>query len=603
MKIRLLLLALLTFSALFLQAQDYKVVSMESLPLDMTAREHPKQDERGRQCAVLRIATQNIPLEWRESFHFECDYASFVVERQIVEGEIWVWVSPGMKTLRIKSKLGNVDLHTANYGIVKVEPLHTYRIVLRGTAMGPMTGNTVTKQFLLFDVTPKDAMVTVNGRPWAVSDGVAQKMVDFGTYDYRIEALDYHPVEGRIEVDDPDNRVVVKKVLVPAFGFLKIEGDKDLLSQASIYIDNANGAGALDTPQKLGSGQHKVRILHPMYKPYEQTVVITDNETNTLSVNLNANYANVTLQVDADAEIWVNGEKKGVRNWTGNLEAGSYVIECRMKDHKTTRMEQDITLEMSGETLTLEVPEPLTGMLVLSSTPAMASIFIDGESKGDTPMRFNKLPVGRHTLRIEKQGYKPLRKEIVIEEDKTLELDEHLEAEAVMEKPKKEPKPIQPEAKNTWFVTANAAYSLATQPSFGFSVGQVKRFGWFLSAMSNFSFKAMQYDFTADAEGFAEGEYPYYTDELCKTRISVIAGAMMKVAGPLYLRAGVGYGTRTLSRYADNGKLVKMSADSWTGVDMSLGAQLHLKGFVLSLEAVTTNFKDVEGKIGVGACF
>ena len=116
MSIRSLLLLLFIASFQVLKAQDYKVVGMESLPLDMTAREHIKQDERGRQCAVLRIATQNITPGQREGFHFECDYASFVVERQIVEGEIWVWVSPGMKTLKIKSKLGNVDMHTANYG-------------------------------------------------------------------------------------------------------------------------------------------------------------------------------------------------------------------------------------------------------------------------------------------------------------------------------------------------------------------------------------------------------------------------------------------------------------------------------------------------------
>ena len=140
-----------------LKAQDYKVVSMEPLPLDMTAREHIKQDERGRQCAVLRIATQNISPELREGFHFECDYASFVVEKQIVEGEIWVWVSPGMKTLKIRSKLGNVDLHTANYG-VKVESLHTYRIVIQGTMAPNSDGQPeVKQQYLAFQISPADA--------------------------------------------------------------------------------------------------------------------------------------------------------------------------------------------------------------------------------------------------------------------------------------------------------------------------------------------------------------------------------------------------------------------------------------------------------------
>ena len=596
-----------------MKAQDYKVLSMESLPLDMTAREHNKQDERGRQCAVFRIATQNITPEQRMGFHFECDLASFAVERQIVDGEIWVWVSPGMKTLKIRhATLGRWDLHTASYGIT-VEALHTYKIVLQGTSTASNT-NAITKQFLVFDITPKDAMLTVNGTPWPVIDGIAQKMVDFGTYEYRIEVKDYHAVTGKVDVYDPDNKVTVKKSLAPAFGYLKIEGDRDILSKASVYIDNANGSDALQLPQRLGSGQHEVRVLHPMYQAYQQTVTIKDNETYTLKVNLNANFANVTLKVDADAEIWVNGEKKGIRSWTGNLEAGSYIVECRMKDCKPTRVEKDITADMNGQTLTLQVPQPLTGMLVLNSTPAMAEIYIDGERKGETPMRINKLNVGKHSLRLVKEGYKPLNKSFNIEDGKTLELEEKMEADAPVvvkpEKPKKEEKlnpekekPAKPTTSSVWFATANAAYSLAPQASFGFSVGQVKRFGWFFSAMSNFGFKAMQYNYTADADGYVDGEYPYYTGEKCNMRISVMGGAMMKVAEPLYLRAGVGYGQRVKSWYISDGRLVKMSDDSWTGVDVSLGAQVHLKGFVLSFEAVTTSFKDVEGKVGVGYSF
>ena len=35
-------------------------------------------------------------------FHFECDRKSYVVERQIVDGQIWVKVSLGLKTQKIK---------------------------------------------------------------------------------------------------------------------------------------------------------------------------------------------------------------------------------------------------------------------------------------------------------------------------------------------------------------------------------------------------------------------------------------------------------------------------------------------------------------------
>ena len=609
---KLLLIWVLVTASVMARAQDYEIVSVTPTT-EMAAREDIKLDSKERQCAVFRIATQNISPEMREGFYFGSDYGSDVVDRQIVGGEIRLWVSPGIKTLKIKhSKLGPYELYTPNYGIT-VQSLFTYKIVLRGTMPTSTNGQPeITQQFLVFKVEPKDAMVTVNGQPWPVVDGVAQKRVDFGEYSYSIEAQDYHKLEDKVMVDDPENKVMVEKALKPAFGYLKFEGDNAILSQASIHIDNANGNDALRSPKKLSSGQHRVRVVHPKYKPFDQTVTISDGETNTLRVNLNANYSTVTLAVDADAEIWVNGEKKGIRSWTGDLEAGSYTFECRMENHKPSLMQATITENMTGETIALEVPTPLMGILVVSSTP-MADLFIDGKAVSETPIQ-TSLAVGKHTLRIEKKGYQPLSKTVTIEEDKTLELDEHLEAlpePKVKEKPKKEEKPKneakpkeeKPEIPNTWFATLNFAYGFSPQTSYGFAVGSVKKFGWFVSAMSNFGFKAMQYNYTADANGYVDGEYPYYTGEKCNLRISVMGGAMMKVAEPLYLRAGVGYGQRVKSWYISDGQLVKMSDDSWAGVDASFGAQLLLKGFVISLEAVTTSFKDVEGKVGVGYAF
>ena len=211
MRIRLLLLLAFVLSVFSLKAQDYKVLSMESLPLDMTAREHIKQDERGRQCAVLRISTQRIAPEERQGFHFDCDYASFAVDRQIVEGEVWVWVSPGMKTLKIKhAQLGNMELHMANYGLT-IEPLHVYKVVLQGTMT---SNNEVVQQYLAFQISPTDAELEVDGEIWPLSSrGTARRRVNEGTYQYKVTALDCEDVEGTVVV--ADSAVVVSVTLKP----------------------------------------------------------------------------------------------------------------------------------------------------------------------------------------------------------------------------------------------------------------------------------------------------------------------------------------------------------------------------------------------------
>jgi hypothetical protein len=465
----------------------------------------------------------------------------------------------------------------------------------------------VNTQFLLFTLYPKDALLTVDGEPWLVTDGTAQKMVDFGQHEYRVEAADFHTEVGRVVVNDPDNLVEQEIRLKSAVGFLKLEGDKALLSRSTIHIDNANGADALQQARKLKSGEHKVRVVHAKYKAYERTVTIKDGETTTLKVDLDVNFSTVTLKVDADAEIYVNNEYKGVRTWTGDLEAGTYVMEARMKNHRSVPEQKVITENMSGQTILLETPKAITGTLTVTTIPPKAMLYIDGKEVGETPRRINTIPIGEHSLSLKKDGYVTSQKTVTIEEGETLEMEEQLEKlpePKVKDKPKKEAKPKEekPQASipNTWFATLNFAYDPAPQTSYGFTIGSVKKLGWFFSAMSNFGFKAMQYDYVADTDGYVDGEMPTYTGESCSTRISVIGGAMMKVAQPLYLRAGVGYGMRVKSWYTTNNALVNIPDDSWAGVDASLGAQVHLKGVVLSFDVVTTNFKNMELKAGVG---
>lgn len=154
------------------------------------------------------------------------------------------------------------------------------------------------------------------------------------------------------------------------------------------------------------------------------------------------------------------------------------------------------------------------------------------------------------------------------------------------------------------FVTLNAAYSLAPQGSLGFSVGQVKRFGWFVSLMTNGSFSGFHADGECDAQGFLpDGHLMQYTGEVSKTRLSIMAGGMMRIQGPWMARIGLGYGNHTVCWQTTDSDWYRNTAYSLQGIDLSAGVQMHLKGFAMSLEAVTTQFQDVELKIGLGYAF
>ena len=283
-----------------LNAQDFEIVNVESLPADMSAREEMKTDHNDHQCALLRIATQNNTPEQREGFTFKPDLGSEVVDRANRNGEILLWVSPGLKYLLIMHRdWGQYELRLPDY-VARIEALHTYKVTIKGTfTVASLVQNNAspTQQYLVFQLTPPNATLEVDDQLWSVdADGTAMKYVNFGTYTYRVRASDYFTETGKVTVDDPNN-------------------------------------------------------------------------TKMVPVSLKPNFATITLKVDADAEIWVNNVKKGIRSWTGPLGNGTYKIECKEEGHETTMISKEIDAGMDGQTITLPEPMPIYGSLNVESTP------------------------------------------------------------------------------------------------------------------------------------------------------------------------------------------------------------------------------------------
>lgn len=177
-------------------AQNISVKSFKALPMDMTASslEGKRLDQNGEVAALIKVMTTET------GFVFEGGTLGIVGTQQRV-GEIWVWVPRASRKITILHQLLG-GLRDYRYPI-DIEAERTYEMVLVTGKVEPVIHQTATEQFLVFNVTPKDAMVTVNNVPWPVVDGVAQKLVDFGEYEYRIEASDYHSDAGKVMVNDP----------------------------------------------------------------------------------------------------------------------------------------------------------------------------------------------------------------------------------------------------------------------------------------------------------------------------------------------------------------------------------------------------------------
>lgn len=397
---RILPLLILLFMALGAMAQKISVKSFQPLPQDMTASsiQYKKIDQNGEVAALIKIETTET------GFVFDGGTLGIVHSEQQV-GEVWVWVPRGLRKITIKHQKFGV-LRDYRFP-VEIEAERTYEMKLEVAKGRGGDGDEVpvTMQYLAFQINPAKVMLTVNEEVWDVGpDGSAMKYVDFGTYTYRIEATNYHTEAGTIEVNNPTETQLVTVEMRPNYGWIEVS-DEGNLRDAMVFIDSDLLGKTPCKSDKLKSGKHTVRITKTMYEQYSEIVVVNDNEVTRIAPKLKANFSEVTLKVDADAEIWVNNEKKGVRTWTGALSSGTYKVECKMASHETSQTTLHITPNLVDSEFTLPLPKPIYGSLNVESTPNFADIYLDGTLVGKTPKSIPDVLIGNHEIKLVKDGF------------------------------------------------------------------------------------------------------------------------------------------------------------------------------------------------------
>ena len=170
-------------------------------------------------------------------------------------------------------------------------------------------------------------------------------------------------------------------------------------------------------------GTYDYRVQAPNYFPEAGKVTINDpDKKEFVKVQLKPNFAQVTINVDNDAEIWVNGEHRGTGSWQGNLGAGTYEFETRKANHRSVSITRDIQASSEPQTLHLQSPTPIFGEADINSSPAMADIYIDGKKVGQTPQLISELLIGEHQYRLSRQGYADYSGSLIICEGETAQI-------------------------------------------------------------------------------------------------------------------------------------------------------------------------------------
>lgn len=415
---RILILLTLFLSPLVSIAQELSVKTFEVRTNDLSARTQSRQDNNGNDCALVKVQLAASGAKFEGNVVGDVKYDT---------SEYWVYMPQGSKRLTIKVE-GYLPLNVSfeDQGVKGLEAKTTYVMTVTGIMVnGQMQEAPRTKTgWIILDSSPQGASVYINGN-FVGNTPLNNYKQAYGTYSYRLEHPNYHETSGTIELND--SRIEKTVTMTPAFGSIRVTSNT---AGATVLLDGkSTGKVTPCTLEEVPSGQHSITIQLDKYAPQQLNVNVEDGKTAQISAELDARFANVTINSVEGAEIFSNGKLLGTSKYVGDMMEGFYDVEVRLTHHKPAGQQLQVTAG-KAQNITLN-PTPIYGSLDVVSTPHDAEITIDGKSYGKTPTTIENLLEGEHTVSLALSGYSTITEKFMIKENENSTVSLNLQKEVV----------------------------------------------------------------------------------------------------------------------------------------------------------------------------
>ena len=255
-----------------------------------------------------------------------------------------------------------------------------YNVILQAKPQdgGAAARSAVTSQYVLFKVTPKNAMVELDGQMLEVVDGTTTKRMPFGTYSYSVQAPRHAVKKGTIVVNDPKNKNIVNITLEPQY----VNAKFSVANNAEIWVDEQKrGTGSCTL--ELGYGAYLVECRLPGHKPSQQEVLIgkgSDSGVITLTPPTPI-YGSVDINsTPADAEVWMDGKKVGTTPlFLNECMTGGHEVVLKKSGYKDRKLSLSVT-EAQTATIaeTLEKGFSSDGRTFTVNGVSFEMVFVEG---------------------------------------------------------------------------------------------------------------------------------------------------------------------------------------------------------------------------------
>ena len=305
----------------------------------------------------------------------------------------------------------------------QVKPLH---IVLGITlfVLASVAAYLFTAKSVYFNTEPAEAAV-------AVSDGIAIKigegyLMHAGEFKVAVTAPGYYPLEQTFAVDDRQNQIVELN-LQKLPGQLTVAAAVDEAGSVEL---NGEAYGPLNTKlHNIPPGEYRLTINTERYLPIQDVITIEGKDIHqTHSVELQPAWADVAINTQpAGANIIIDGDVVGQTPMTAQILRGEREVAVKLPGFKTWN--QTLAVK-AGESITLDtvILDKADGLVMIASTPSAASITVNGDYYGQTPMEVALAPGKSYQVTLFKDGYQAAQQSVAVESGNERQLNFNLQA-------------------------------------------------------------------------------------------------------------------------------------------------------------------------------
>ena len=341
--IRHILIFILIILPQYILGQEMYVHSFSHMPSDLSAKVTPKNDTNGELCALVKVAFVEKDADF---------FGSVLKPVKRISGIYWVYMPKGSYRLRVlHDSFLPLDIDFLSYSeIGKLESGETYELVIK-TKGGSNQSNSVKGNFLILNVTPRNASIKVDGKVITMNDkGEAKTFLNNGTHSYSIEANGYFPVNEEVVISG--ERVTRNISLQSNRPSLSIT---TTTAGTEIYI-NEERMGVDSWSGNIDEGTCLIEGRKTGYKTHKMTAEISGKNNNVIIPALIKSVGSLIVNYEpTDADIYLDNKYIGkTPNVINNIQTGQHELKISKNGYETVNKTLIIKEEQSEISGTLK---------------------------------------------------------------------------------------------------------------------------------------------------------------------------------------------------------------------------------------------------------